>query len=157
MCCYALKQEDIREVQNFSVYCISYDEIRTDTYQTISHLNLSSAICVSLVCDKMDLRIAGHLDNKGYYGSVSETLHNANSADNDILTASGKPDSEINCGGSTLNIYNVGYVVKERVGPWWEGACFRKIKKKTVLRHISIQVTAGRMTAILGNSGKFTC
>ncbi|KAL4238380.1 hypothetical protein ACF0H5_003089 [Mactra antiquata] len=108
----------------------------------------------------MDLRFY-EKDNKGYYGSVSETLQNAGDgrlkeSENQISkfeNSSVKSDAELDCGRSTLNIYNVGYVVKEWVGPWWKGACLRKVKKKTVLRNISLQVKEGKMTAILGNSG----
>lgn len=55
---------------------------------------------------------------------------------------------------STLNISHISYVVREWVGPWWTGVCFRKTRKKNVLKDISLQVKAGEITAILGNSGK---
>jgi ABC-type glutathione transport system ATPase component len=54
---------------------------------------------------------------------------------------------------SSLSVQNVNYVVKEWVGPWWKGACFRKIRSKTVLRDISLHVKSAEITAILGNSG----
>lgn len=53
----------------------------------------------------------------------------------------------------TLCVSDVTYVVKEYVGPWWRGACFRKTKRKTVLKNICLHVKAGEITAILGNSG----
>lgn len=65
-----------------------------------------------------------------------------------------KVEGELHRSDNTLNIDNVGYVVNVRHGPWWKGACFRKVRKKTVLSNISMQVKAGKITAILGNSGK---
>lgn len=53
----------------------------------------------------------------------------------------------------TLNLLEVNYEVKERVGPWWKGACFRKQRKKTVLRDVTMQLKSGLLTAILGSSG----
>lgn len=55
---------------------------------------------------------------------------------------------------SALTVSNVGYVVKEWAGPWWKGSCFKKARRKLVLKDISFQVKAGEITAILGNSGK---
>lgn len=56
----------------------------------------------------------------------------------------------------TLNLLEVNYEVKERVGPWWKGACFRKQRKKTVLRDVTMQLKSGLLTAILGSSGSVT-
>ena len=59
----------------------------------------------------------------------------------------------------TLNLLDVNYEVKERVGPWWKGACFRKQRKKSVLRDVTMQLKSGLLTAILGSSGSldFEC
>lgn len=54
---------------------------------------------------------------------------------------------------TTLSVLNVSYVVKERVGPWWKGACLRRIKHKIVLRDVSMHMKTGQITAILGGSG----
>jgi hypothetical protein len=57
---------------------------------------------------------------------------------------------------TTLSVLNVSYVVKERIGPWWKGACFRRIKHKVVLRDASMHMKSGQITAILGGSGIYT-
>lgn len=54
-----------------------------------------------------------------------------------------------------LDVKNVSYVVKEWVGPWWKGACLRKTRRKRVLNDVSIRLTSGEITAILGNSGGY--
>lgn len=54
---------------------------------------------------------------------------------------------------TTLSVLNVSYVVKERIGPWWKGACLRRIKHKIVLRDASMHMKSGQITAILGGSG----
>lgn len=54
---------------------------------------------------------------------------------------------------TTLSVLNVSYVVKERIGPWWKGACLRRIKHKIVLRDASMHMRSGQITAILGGSG----
>ncbi|XP_076095553.1 ATP-binding cassette sub-family G member 5-like [Mytilus galloprovincialis] len=53
----------------------------------------------------------------------------------------------------TLNLLNINYDIKQYVGPWWKGACFRKRQTKTVLSNINVQFKSGEMTAILGSSG----
>ncbi|KAJ8308060.1 hypothetical protein KUTeg_012934 [Tegillarca granosa] len=53
----------------------------------------------------------------------------------------------------SLNLLGVNYEVKERVGSWYKGACFRPIRKKKVLRDITIQLRGGQLTALLGSSG----
>ena len=57
----------------------------------------------------------------------------------------------------TVNMLNVNYEVTEWIGPWWKGACFRRQRKKTVLRDITVQLKSGLLTAILGNSGDMLC
>lgn len=54
---------------------------------------------------------------------------------------------------SSLSLLNINYEVKERIGPWWKGAIFRKVIHKQVLKEISIHLKSGQITAILGNSG----
>jgi len=55
---------------------------------------------------------------------------------------------------TTLSVLNVAYVVKEKVGPWWKGACLRRIRHKLVLRDACMHMKSGQITAILGGSGK---
>ena len=55
----------------------------------------------------------------------------------------------------TLSVLNVSYIVKERVGPWWKGACLRRIRHKIVLRDVCMHMQGGQLTAILGASGKY--
>ena len=54
---------------------------------------------------------------------------------------------------SSLSIVSVTYVVKEWLGPWWKGACFRKQHQKVVLSDVTMQMKTGQITAVLGNSG----
>ena len=106
----------------------------------------------------MDTRRLIQSNNLSSYGSTAESSHN------DFIRVQGmhfntkddkvSPLADISTGQSTLSISNVCYVVKEWVGPWWTGACFRKTRRKIVLRNISLQVKSGEMTAILGNSGR---
>ena len=56
----------------------------------------------------------------------------------------------------TLSVLNVSYMVKERVGPWWKGACLRRIRHKIVLRDVCMHMQGGQLTAILGSSGRVT-
>jgi ABC-type glutathione transport system ATPase component len=111
----------------------------------------------------MDLRL--NTNGQGNtYGSISytseTTFQNTHSLSfspksnkvspvNDFSEVSLSPEES----PSTLNISDVTYVVREYVGPWWNGACFRKTRRKTVLQNISLQVKSGEITAILGNSG----
>jgi ABC-type glutathione transport system ATPase component len=53
----------------------------------------------------------------------------------------------------TLNLLRINYNIKEFVGPWWKGACFRQRRTKTVLNNINVQFCSGELTAILGSSG----
>jgi ABC-type multidrug transport system fused ATPase/permease subunit len=93
----------------------------------------------------------------GSYGSTAYAEPNgfirANGMHFDTKDDKVTPISGVSTVQSTLNISNVCYVVKEWVGPWWTGACFRKTRRKIVLRDISLQVKTGELTAILGNSG----
>lgn len=57
-------------------------------------------------------------------------------------------------GVKSLDVLNVKYVVREWVGSWWKGACFRRVREKVVLDDISLRLKSGEITAILGNSGK---
>lgn len=52
-----------------------------------------------------------------------------------------------------LDIKNVSYTVKERIGKWWKGLCFRKTREKAILNKLTFRVQSGEVTAILGNSG----
>lgn len=54
---------------------------------------------------------------------------------------------------TTLSVLNVSYIVKERVGPWWKGACLRRIKHKLVLRDVCMHLRSGQLAGILGGSG----
>ncbi|XP_074662481.1 ATP-binding cassette sub-family G member 5-like [Tubulanus polymorphus] len=56
-------------------------------------------------------------------------------------------------GDHTLSVQEVTYVVKETVGAWYKGACFREERKKTVLNGVNLHLVSGQITAILGNSG----
>ena len=58
---------------------------------------------------------------------------------------------------TTLSVLNVSMVVKERIGPWWKGACLRRIRHKIVLRDACMHMKSGQITAILGGSGKIPC
>ncbi|WAR18266.1 ABCG5-like protein [Mya arenaria] len=62
-------------------------------------------------------------------------------------------DEEDEPANTTLSILNVSYVVKERVGPWWKGACLRRIRHKLVLRDVCMHMRSGQINAILGGSG----
>lgn len=53
----------------------------------------------------------------------------------------------------TLSVLNASYIVKERVGPWWKGACLRRIRHQIVLRDVCMHMQGGQLTAILGSSG----
>ncbi|KAH9488427.1 ATP-binding cassette sub- G member 5 [Bulinus truncatus] len=53
----------------------------------------------------------------------------------------------------SLNIIGLSYVVKERTGHWWTGACFRSSKKKLVLNNICMTFVSGELTALVGTSG----
>lgn len=55
---------------------------------------------------------------------------------------------------TTLSVLNVSCVVKERVGPWWKGACLRRIRHKIVVRDTCMHMKSGQITGILGSSGK---
>ena len=57
---------------------------------------------------------------------------------------------------TTLSVLNVSYVVKERVGSWWKGACLRRIRHKIVLRDACMHMKGGQITAVLGGSGTYT-
>jgi len=67
----------------------------------------------------------------------------------------GNWDDEDEPAQTTLSVLNVSYVVNERVGPWWKGACLRRIRHKLVLRDVCMHVRSGQMTGILGGSGTF--
>ncbi|KAJ8308059.1 hypothetical protein KUTeg_012933 [Tegillarca granosa] len=60
-----------------------------------------------------------------------------------------KQDDDFPC----LNLLGVNYDVKEYVGPWYKGACFRYRRHKKVLRDVTVQFKGGELTALLGNSG----
>ena len=97
-------------------------------------------------------------NNVGYYGSTAYSTQNGFSGGSGGMPFKRKDDhlvpvSDISVVQSALNISSVFYVVRERVGPWWSGACFRKTRSKIVLRDITLQAKAGEVTAILGNSG----
>ncbi|XP_045159980.2 ATP-binding cassette sub-family G member 5-like [Mercenaria mercenaria] len=104
----------------------------------------------------MDTRLIKS-NNLGSYGSTAFSSPNgfpgAKGMHFDKNSNKVSPITDAPVGQSTLNVSNVFYVVKEWVGPWWTGACFRKTRRKIVLRDISLQVKAGEITAILGNSG----
>ncbi|KAL5008328.1 hypothetical protein ScPMuIL_013909 [Solemya velum] len=53
----------------------------------------------------------------------------------------------------TLNILHVSYEIKERIGPWWKGFCFRQKRSRTVLNDVSFKFPIGELTGILGSSG----
>lgn len=98
----------------------------------------------------------------GNYGSVAFTNETMFQTGRGISLASNRNQvSTVNTEGeiqntsyqSALSVSDVTYVVKEYVGPWWKGACFRRTRRKTVLKNVSLQVKAGEITAILGNSG----
>lgn len=63
------------------------------------------------------------------------------------------PSAGSSPGERSLDVLNVRYVVREWVGSWWKGACFRKTRRKVVLNDISLRLRAGEITAVLGNSG----
>ncbi|KAI8784889.1 ATP-binding cassette sub-family G member 5 [Biomphalaria glabrata] len=52
----------------------------------------------------------------------------------------------------SLNIIGFSYVVKERTGHWWNGACFRS-RKKLVLNNLCMTFETGELTALVGTSG----
>ncbi|XP_067682300.1 ATP-binding cassette sub-family G member 5-like [Haliotis asinina] len=52
-----------------------------------------------------------------------------------------------------VSIRDVSYTVKEWMGPWWKGACFRERRQRKVLKNISMLLESGKMTAIIGSSG----
>ncbi|KAL5008818.1 hypothetical protein ScPMuIL_014399 [Solemya velum] len=54
---------------------------------------------------------------------------------------------------SALNVFNVSYVITERIGAWWSGCCFRGKRSKTVLDDVSFKFPIGELTGILGSSG----
>ncbi|XP_041352324.1 ATP-binding cassette sub-family G member 5-like [Gigantopelta aegis] len=54
---------------------------------------------------------------------------------------------------TTLTIRNLKYVINERRGPWWKGACFRKVRRKTVLNNVTMSIESGQLTAVAGSSG----
>ena len=63
------------------------------------------------------------------------------------------PSEDILPLNSTLSVIGLSYTIKERLGPWWKGACFRKQRSKVVLNDVTMQLKTGQITAILGNSG----
>jgi len=55
----------------------------------------------------------------------------------------------------TLNLSHINYTVSERVAKWWQGACFRKVRRRKVLSDVTAQFKSGQITAILGSSGTY--
>lgn len=55
--------------------------------------------------------------------------------------------------GPTLALQDINYHVKYRMGPWWTGACFRKLYVKHVLRDVNLAFPAGQLIALVGSSG----
>ena len=55
---------------------------------------------------------------------------------------------------ATLTIRHLKYVITERRGPWWRGACFRKARHKTVLNNVTMSIRSGQLTAVAGSSGE---
>lgn len=102
----------------------------------------------------MDVRLncSGPGTNYGSVAYKNETLFQ-HSGRVPIQTNTVSPENTGSNIQRALSVSDVTYVVKEYVGPWWRGACFRKTKRKTVLKNISLHVKAGEITAILGNSG----
>jgi len=68
-------------------------------------------------------------------------------------TMSPDEEEELRAARPTLNLLNVKYEVKERIGPWWKGACFRPHRTKTVIHDFTAQFRGGEIVAILGSSG----
>ncbi|XP_052820665.1 ATP-binding cassette sub-family G member 5-like isoform X1 [Mya arenaria] len=52
-----------------------------------------------------------------------------------------------------LDVLNLKYVVRDWVGPWWKGACFRKLRHKCIINDVTLRLKSGEITGILGNSG----
>ncbi|XP_052766024.1 ATP-binding cassette sub-family G member 5-like [Mya arenaria] len=105
----------------------------------------------------MHLNIAeeGRLKN---YGATSVGYQNGGYSGTEYTTSEftdqiPKPEHSVKDTFKYLDVYNVNYEVKEWVGPWWKGACFRKIRHKQVLNNVTLRLKSGEITAILGNSG----
>lgn len=114
----------------------------------------------------MNLNLNFAKQNKvGNYGAVSFQNGGLNSVtgmvfdgnSNHVTTNLDGDCTDSTLGVKSLDVLNVRYVVREWVGSWWKGACFRKVRQKVVLDDISIRLKSGEITAILGNSGKYTC
>nr|KAG5692505.1 hypothetical protein BaRGS_018710 [Batillaria attramentaria] len=54
---------------------------------------------------------------------------------------------------ATLALQDVQYRVKYRSGPWWRGACFRKLHVKHVLNDVNMALPAGQLIGLVGSSG----
>lgn len=52
-----------------------------------------------------------------------------------------------------LHVIGLSYVVHERPGQWWNGACFRAPKKKLVLNNLCMTFISGELTSLVGTSG----
>ena len=73
---------------------------------------------------------------------------------NSFRPFSATEEEELRAAIPTLNLLNVQYEVKTRIGPWWRGGPCRPFRTKTVLRDFTAQFNGGEITAILGSSGK---
>ncbi|ELT88926.1 hypothetical protein CAPTEDRAFT_142325 [Capitella teleta] len=53
----------------------------------------------------------------------------------------------------SLSVLGLTYIVKRWEGSWWKGCCMRPRMVKSVLTNVSMHVSSGQLTALLGNSG----
>ncbi|KAH3859053.1 ATP-binding cassette sub-family G member 5-like [Dreissena polymorpha] len=111
---------------------------------------------------KMNMNTKFAKQNKvGQYGSTIVSYGNGGISNGVVFTSKAFTDSlrtADDASGSArrekhLDVLNVRYVVKEWQGPWWKGACFRRVIDKVVLNDVSLRLKPGEITAILGNSG----
>lgn len=79
----------------------------------------------------------------------------ANSSSEPVLLAVNVSKPEVSNADRCLDVLHVKCKVRERVGPWWKGACLRAVREKVILNDVSARFKNGEVTAILGTSGKF--
>ncbi|NXO02128.1 ABCG5 protein, partial [Rhinopomastus cyanomelas] len=53
----------------------------------------------------------------------------------------------------SISVQGVSYIVRERVGPWWNISLYCKKWTRQILKDVSFHIESGQMMGILGNSG----
>ncbi|NWU89489.1 ABCG5 protein, partial [Upupa epops] len=78
-------------------------------------------------------------------GRGSPALERSSGQLGEVKAVAQPPDS--------ISVQGVSYIVRERVGPWWNISLYRKKWTRQILKEVSFHVESGQMMGILGNSG----